>query len=261
MLIDTFSYFNEKELLELRIRMLYDHVDKFIICEGDHTHSGNYKGFQLQEVLDEIGVPQYKVQIVHVMMPSYEKQSNAWVRERMQRDAAAAYIQDSDICIASDLDEIPDPSKLELHTYMIGQAENTVIYLSMHNLQQRADLEVLIKGKHAYWEAAYICTGRALREYTLSQLREKLTLQRIIPGFEYKYAYERNVPHVAGWHFSWMGDNSNKLKNFLHWDEFSQLYKKGDILGRSFHTLHKFNTEKLPKLIYELPHIKEFLLK
>ena len=32
-IVDCFPYFNEKELLELRINLLYDHVDKFIISE------------------------------------------------------------------------------------------------------------------------------------------------------------------------------------------------------------------------------------
>ena len=260
MLIDTFSYFNEKELLELRIRMLYDYVDKFIICEGDHTHSGNFKGFQLQEVLDEIGVPQDKIQIIEVAMPSYEEQPNAWVRERMQRDAASAYIKDTDICIASDLDEIPDPTKLELHYNILTAAEGMVLYLSMHNLQQRADIEVKINNKHKYWEAAYMCRGAALREYSISQFREHLTVGRRIHNFRVTYAYQEGIPHVAGWHFSWMGSTAEKLKSFLHWNEFTQLYENQDILGRDSHTIEEFSKDNLPKEIMELPHIKKYLL-
>ena len=38
MLIDCFPYFNEKELLELRIATLYDHVDGFLITDANRTH-------------------------------------------------------------------------------------------------------------------------------------------------------------------------------------------------------------------------------
>ena len=40
MIIDSFLYFNEKELLELRINLLYDYVDKFIIFDANRTHTG-----------------------------------------------------------------------------------------------------------------------------------------------------------------------------------------------------------------------------
>lgn len=42
---DCFTFFNELELLEIRLELLDEVVDKFVISEGDHTHSGNYKGF------------------------------------------------------------------------------------------------------------------------------------------------------------------------------------------------------------------------
>jgi hypothetical protein len=36
-IVNCFHYFNEKELLELRIKLLYDKVDQFIITEGRNT--------------------------------------------------------------------------------------------------------------------------------------------------------------------------------------------------------------------------------
>jgi hypothetical protein len=59
MLIDYFPYFNERELLELRIRLLQDHVDHFVIAEADRTgradpagdhraHEGPFAGGQVK---------------------------------------------------------------------------------------------------------------------------------------------------------------------------------------------------------------------
>ena len=44
-LIDCFTFFNEKELLEFRIKLLYDKVDKFVITEANETHSGLKKKY------------------------------------------------------------------------------------------------------------------------------------------------------------------------------------------------------------------------
>lgn len=70
MIIDCFPYFNEKELLELRIRLLYTKVDRFIITEADHTHSGKPKELTLLETLKRIDVPLDKILYVPVMLPS-----------------------------------------------------------------------------------------------------------------------------------------------------------------------------------------------
>lgn len=263
MLIDTFSYFNENELLELRIKLLYDHVDKFIICEGDHTHRGVYKGFKLQQVLDKLELPQEKIKVVKVFMPSDQEQPDAWVRERMQRDAAAPYITSEDVCIVGDLDEIPDPVKLKLYvdTLQSFDNEDTILYFLMHSLQQSANKELLINNMRKYWQACYICTGNQLKSYTPSQYREALTRGYTLPGRQFHYVYESDKDPVAGWHFSWMGDKYTKFKNFAHWDEFDNIYETQDILGRPDHSLVEFDTALLPSILTQLPNIKNFLIK
>jgi hypothetical protein len=49
MIVECFCYFNEKDLLEQRIRKYSQYIDMFIICESSVTHVGNYKGFTLDE--------------------------------------------------------------------------------------------------------------------------------------------------------------------------------------------------------------------
>ena len=60
MLIDCFPYFNEKELLELRIETLYDHVDGFLITDANRTHRGEPKEFSCVNTLRELGIPEKK---------------------------------------------------------------------------------------------------------------------------------------------------------------------------------------------------------
>jgi hypothetical protein len=70
----------------------------------------------------------------------------------------------------------------------------------------------------------------------------------------------------AGWHFSWMGNISNKIKklnSFLHWDEFKDIQEPKenytDILGREEYYLKKIPHSLLPSKIFELPRVNQFL--
>jgi beta-1,4-mannosyl-glycoprotein beta-1,4-N-acetylglucosaminyltransferase len=64
--VDCFSYFNEKELLELRINLLKDHVDKFVITDANYTHSGILKEYTLKKTIKELGLPEDKIEVIEV---------------------------------------------------------------------------------------------------------------------------------------------------------------------------------------------------
>ena len=42
-IIDCFNYFNEDLILELRLNILNNYVDKFVIVEAREDHQGNKK--------------------------------------------------------------------------------------------------------------------------------------------------------------------------------------------------------------------------
>jgi len=48
-IIDNFLFRNEYDILEIRLSILYEHVDQFTIVESDHTFTGKYKGYNLLE--------------------------------------------------------------------------------------------------------------------------------------------------------------------------------------------------------------------
>ena len=68
-IIDYFPFFNEKELLELRVNLLKDYVDKFIISEANKTHSGNPKKFICKDLIKELKLPVEKIQVIEVDIP------------------------------------------------------------------------------------------------------------------------------------------------------------------------------------------------
>lgn len=281
MLIDTFPYFNERELLELRIRLLYDHVDKFIICEGDRTHKGDSKPLTCKQTLKELGLLTDKVQVVEVKMPSYDQEPDPWVRERMQRNAAQEFIQEGDIIIVSDCDEIINPAVISYHAASVYDLREKILRLPMANLNGRADLRVYkTTGEPAHWLAGYVCGSFHLDKWTLSDLRESATLGKPVVEFAHSHLIMEEYED-KGWHFTWMGNpQRRKLKReaFAHWSDnilgienlnsqeigtFIEQYipKAGNIypLGCEDSILLPYQVERLPKLIFEVPSIKNHL--
>jgi beta-1,4-mannosyl-glycoprotein beta-1,4-N-acetylglucosaminyltransferase len=109
------------DLLEIRIKELYGSVDKFIIVEGDKTHSGHGKK---SVFLENIGrFEAYLEKISHFIAP-LPHGNDAWGNERFQRDFVLDALikieaHDDDIVIVSDADEIPSRTALEANFGLI----------------------------------------------------------------------------------------------------------------------------------------------
>ena len=121
MIVDAFTFFNEKELVELRIKYLNDVVDSFLIVEADHTHTGIKKNWNFPELVkNNLKQFSHKIQYnqmkIDLKKAEAEKSPNyigktlgrSWRVETMQRN----FLKDSyqkgssgdDIIIISDLD-------------------------------------------------------------------------------------------------------------------------------------------------------------
>ncbi|MGX9354870.1 hypothetical protein ACS3SW_06825 [Roseobacteraceae bacterium S113] len=109
MIYDCFTFFNELDLLEMRLRMTHEHVDRYVIVEANTTFSGASRSFCLEQHMDRFAPWADKIDYVQVRdMPEGE---NHWDREFHQRDAIMRGLteaQPDDIILISDLDEIPD---------------------------------------------------------------------------------------------------------------------------------------------------------
>lgn len=266
MLIDCFPYFNEKELLELRIEVLKSHVDGFLIADANFTHRGEPKEFSAVKTLQELGLDEDKVQVLHVELPDCGETLDPWVRERSQRDALGVGLQmlpDDTVFICSDCDEIVNPAKLDLIVNKANREDNLVVHLSMSMHYGRADKELVSpEGVPFDWRNPFVSTVKRFKENsTLSSMRAS---QNNI------YLGSRDM----GWHFSWMGDSERrlkKLKSYAHWEtdtpvvetickNFEPSTGSKDMLGRDDHLIGDYPWSKLPQEIFSLPRVKEYLL-
>ena len=125
---DCFTFFNEIELLEMRLKLLDEVVDYFVIIELNKTHRGFDKEFNFErnkKMFEEYEKKILYLKIEDIPIPPPAKQNSIfrlhslkrdWRIENFQRNCIARALKEcdpDDFIIISDMDEIPNPSLLK----------------------------------------------------------------------------------------------------------------------------------------------------
>ena len=133
---DCFPFFNEFELLELRLETFYDIVDSFVIVEADKTHANIPKPFNFYERRDEF--KKYFPKIHYVMDNSAVDYKGAgdWSIENNQRNSimkGLAQAEPDDLIMISDLDEFPNPATLKTLIESFSDATKFVDFIAFYD--------------------------------------------------------------------------------------------------------------------------------
>lgn len=118
MVYDCFSVFNELDLLEIRLNVLWEVVDKFVFTEATMTHTGKPKPLYFEENRQRFA--KYSDKLVHIVVDDfptppdyYTPRQVSWMREDWQRNAVKRALKGvacpEDLIMISDVDEIPSP--------------------------------------------------------------------------------------------------------------------------------------------------------
>lgn len=117
-IFDCFPFFNELDLLELRLNELTNIVDFFVLVEATTTYRGLKKPLNFQQNRDRYAAFLHK--IIHVVVNDMPvggaSEPERWDREFFQRQAIVRGLGDArwhDFVIVSDADEIPHPAAIE----------------------------------------------------------------------------------------------------------------------------------------------------
>ncbi|CAO4177911.1 hypothetical protein [Methylorubrum populi] len=104
---DCFLFFNELDLLEIRLHELDESVDVFVIVEATVTFKGNHKPLYFSENRERFA-PWLK-KIRHLIVDDTPDTDDPWVRQYYQRECLRKGFEDAspeDLIIISDVDEI-----------------------------------------------------------------------------------------------------------------------------------------------------------
>jgi beta-1,4-mannosyl-glycoprotein beta-1,4-N-acetylglucosaminyltransferase len=103
--------YNGEIITELRLKYLYNHVDKFYIVEGRFTHQGQKKEKLFFEINKELFEP-YLSKIIFIENTYDNSKIDSFQRESHHRDYVTQYILENEknnkyILSVCDCDEIP----------------------------------------------------------------------------------------------------------------------------------------------------------
>ena len=110
---DCFSYWDEDLLLDLRLNILNDFIDYFVIVEGNKTWQNNFKKLRF----DINKLSKFKDKIIYIPVEDMPEGDNPYLRENHQRNCISRGLKnalENDLIIISDLDEIPNPQALKI---------------------------------------------------------------------------------------------------------------------------------------------------
>jgi beta-1,4-mannosyl-glycoprotein beta-1,4-N-acetylglucosaminyltransferase len=170
-LFDCFTFFNELDLLEIRLETLDSVVDFFVIAEAPITYRADLKPLYFE--LNKQRFAKFLPKIRHIIvddLPTEKGFDQNWQRETLQRAAlerGLADARDEDIIMLSDLDEIPTPAKIkEAITW-----HDTLRVFHMRFFSYFANCES--HPGNAYW------VGTGMTEYRLAKGRFEYVLKKL----------------------------------------------------------------------------------
>jgi beta-1,4-mannosyl-glycoprotein beta-1,4-N-acetylglucosaminyltransferase len=291
MIYDCFTFFNELDLLEIRLNVLNNVVDKFVLVEATKTHQGNEKSLIYNENKQRFSA--FSDKIIHVIVDKFPDTESdlAWTLERYQRNMIAEGLKNckaEDIILISDIDEIPDPVKINRYKDKKG------IKIFLQHM-----FYYFLNCKNATLKENFRWPGTVMvrfDEFVSPQYYRDLSIAvtgfyspRLIIRWYVKFNFYRRIlvrgkrvifVEDGGWHFSYLGGVQaiiKKLEAFAHTEYNTSQYKnaasiedainKGkDIFGRDFQ--YKFvpldntypdyikdNSSKFEHLIKSLDHV------
>lgn len=240
MVYDCFIFFNELDLLEIRLNELKDVVDKFVLVEADRTFQNNPKPFIFEQHKERFS--QFLDKIIHVKLTSYPlflpliNPMTPWKIEFYQRNSIITGLKDAqpeDVIIISDVDEIPDAGvikefaekgadgiyglKMDMYMYFLN---NKLVFDKHANMDRE-------EAKSGIWHCAAVMPFKMLKKKpnayrkTIMRTKRRGEVYKIIPN--------------AGWHFSYIGGFEKiraKLEAFSHTEYNTDEYKNEDMINR-----------------------------
>lgn len=204
MVYDCIPFFNELDILKLRLNILDPIVDRFIIEEATVTFSGESKELCFEKNKEMF--QEFLPKIEYIVVNNSPKDVTTHVRDNFQKNALERGLKNAapeDVIILSDVDEIPNPVALK---NVIAEFDPDKIYhfaqrmfYCFINMEEISGNLLSITGEfpgveRRMWLGTKVFAKRSIPENGIIKLREAPVTAP-------------NAVRVAdgGWHFGYMG--------------------------------------------------------
>lgn len=206
MIYDCFMFFDELDLLEIRLEELYPVVDRFVLCEALKTFSGKPK--DLVYAANKSRYARFQDKIEHIVC-DLPADGSSWQREHAQRKAmgrALQNLQPEDYIFISDCDEIPERSTIGKAIQVLKDNPSYVGPLTLtYQLYYGKLTHKVVKPEDHYRIRSTIVVPAPLFSGDCQEYKQ----------YRAQYAFS----YLGGWHFSYLGDASRiikKIESYAH---------------------------------------------
>ncbi len=284
-IFDCFMYFDEETVLELRLNILNQYVDYFIIVESIYTHKGDKRELKFNHKKFK----KFKDKIIYLIYDEEPKNIeqvfdnddkgeksrkyifNAAYRENGQRNFISTGLDiasDEDMILISDVDEIPDLSNCDFNLI-----KNKIILFRQDMFYYKFNLQL----PNLIWSGTKGCKKKnLLSPQWLRNIKDnKYFFYRIDTYFSKTKYIDIKFIENGGWHFSNIKTAEQieyKLKQYLHHREFDENPMSQDEINRVINNkqaiydlkvdkkinkigdgnkLEKYQIQKLPKFLQD----------
>ena len=236
MIYDCFLFYNEVEILKVRMHELSDIVDRFVIVESTRTFQGQSKPLWFQA--NRHAFQAFESKIIHKVCDIPEPEtgvlpgrapSAAWAREHYQRNfiaTALGDLRDDDLVMISDVDEIVSAEALRRALHERRKHDLTIFEMPNFTgfFNRKMTAVSWLHGPRMI-EFSHFTTPqkmRMTRAFASRRLKGGLLGRvhtRIWNYFHTGVGAPVRIYYNAGWHFTSIGDWNawrNKVNSFSH---------------------------------------------
>lgn len=220
MVFDCFTFFSEFDVLDIRLNVLRDVVDFFVIVEAAWTHTGKSKDFMFEKGRSRYA--EFLGKIIYIKLveePKFPSGATdiekAWIRENVQRNAILQGLVSAstdDYVIISDLDEIADPDAIlsvvrsRTESIVALNMRQYCYYLNFRNascpywgVRPKILKYSVLMSSHSYLDLRpTVCAPCACNEVPSPSLIRMRNADKVVLD--------------GGWHFSYQGGMESILK-------------------------------------------------
>ena len=215
MIYDCFSYWDEDLLLDLRLNILDDYVDFFVVVEGNKTWQNNSKKL----IFDIKKFKNFKEKIIYIPVTDLPDGIDPYLRENYQRNCIVRGLKtarDEDLIIISDLDEIPNLKNINL-----SEIKNEVLIFRQDMFYYKFNLKL----PNYKWTGSKACKMKILKnpQWLRNIKDKKFGFYRIDTFFSNTKYRNLKIVEDGGWHYTNIKTAKEieyKLRSYLHHHEF-----------------------------------------
>ena len=234
-IFDCFMYFDEEQVLDLRLNILYKDVDYFVIVESTYNH----KGEKRRLLFDKKKFLKFKDKIIYLIydktpesvwpineedtdeLKNHKYIMNPLYRENAQRNFISEGLKianKDDLILVSDVDEIPKLDSLDL-----SKIKNEIILFRQDMFYYKYNLNL----PDFKWSGTKgVRKKRLISPQWLRNIKDKkYPFFRVDTFFSDKKYTNIKIVSDGGWHFSNIKTPElieHKLRSYLHHREFDQ---------------------------------------